>query len=186
MYVGTASSSTLMFRLSTWDSGLMHVRPGDPDDVEDVGRLHALSRRAAYAHLVDADALRLLTTESQAGFWQDRLRADPPPNALFVVETTRGVEGFTYGSARGQQATLHAIHVLPDMLGSGAGQLLHDRLLEQFTHWGCTQAELSVLSGNDRAQAFYRRNGWLPDGRGAEHAIGGVTVPVVGFRRALP
>ena len=51
--------------------------------------------------------------------------------------------------------------------------------------WGATSAELSVLEGNRRAQAFYRRRGWTTDGTTSSHEVGGVVVPVLVFRRPV-
>ena len=54
--------------------------------------------------------------------------------------------------------------MLPGRHGTGAGQGLHDRLLERLRGLGLHAAELWVVDGNERAQSFYRRNGWTHDG----------------------
>lgn len=97
----------------------------------------------------------------------------------------RQVAGFVLGSASGLVARLNAIHVLPELHGSGAGQLLHDHIVAQFRTWNCATAQLSVLEGNARAQAFYRRNEWTPDGGPGTADIGGALVPAVGYELAL-
>lgn len=50
------------------------------------------------------------------------------------------------------------IYVLASEYGSGAAQALLDATL------GDSPASLWVADPNPRAQAFYRRNGFLPDG----------------------
>jgi len=42
-----------------------------------------------------------------------------------------------------------------------------------------------VLRGNERAQSFYRRNGWTHDGTTSSHEVGGVDVPVLRYRRPV-
>ena len=51
---------------------------------------------------------------------------------------------------------------------------------------GFTEAVLWVLVGNERAERFYRIDGWWPDGRRRQDLVWGVTVDEVGYRRPLP
>ena len=50
---------------------------------------------------------------------------------------------------------------------------------------GFRDAQLWVLVGNDRAQRFYRADGWSPDGTRRRDEIYGVDVDEVRFRRSL-
>jgi GNAT superfamily N-acetyltransferase len=163
----------------------MTLRRGSVADADDIGRVHAISRRAAYRELVPAEALATLTAEGQASYWRERLSTEPEPFSVHVAEADGAVVAFAMGSARPPVATLNAIHVVPDLHGSGVAQRLHASLLGDFSGWGCTSAELWVLDGNGRAQAFYRRLGWVPDGERDAHAIGGVRVPILRYRRSL-
>ncbi len=164
----------------------MQVRAATPADVDAIGRVHAESRRATYVDLVPDHALRQLTATSQARYWRERLAAEPSPFCVYVAEVDGAqVAGFAMGSAEGATATLHAIHLLPAALGSGAGGRLHEAVLADFAGWGCTAAELWVLDGNERAQAFYRREGWSADGTRDAHVIGGVEVPILRYRRPV-
>jgi ribosomal protein S18 acetylase RimI-like enzyme len=163
----------------------MEIRTATQDDAAAIGRVHALSRNAAYAGLVPAEALARVTPDSQAAYWRDRLAREPQPHAVYVAVLGGTVDGFTMGAGRGGTATLHAIHVLPSGHGGGAGQALHDHLVADFAAWGCTTAELWVLQGNERAQSFYRRNGWAFDGGRDAHTVGGVDVPILRYRREV-
>lgn len=163
----------------------MDVHAAGPGDIVGIGRVHALSRNAAYDGLVPPHALARVTPESQTAYWRDRMAVEPAQHAVYVVEVDGAVEGFVLGSANGETATLNALHVLPSLMGTGAGRALHDRIVVDFASWGCTTAELWVLEGNERAQAFYRRNGWALDGGRATHAIGGVDVPILRYRRPV-
>lgn len=145
--------------------------------------MHAASRHAAYAGLVDPVALARVTPQTQTDVWRRRLADLRYPWSMFVVERPSDgqIAGFVLGTGSGPVATLNAIHVLPELLGSGAGQLLHDHIVEEFRAWNCSRARLWVLEGNARAQAFYRRNGWTSDGERGVSDVGGAIVPVVKY-----
>ena len=166
----------------------VEIRRYRDDDVLQIGAVHAASRHAAYAGLVAPDAVARVTPQTQAEAWRRRLADGTQPWSMFVVEhpELHRVAGFVLGSGSGHVATLHAIHVLPELHGSGAGQLLHDRIVEGFRSWDCSTAQLWVLEGNARAQAFYRRNGWALDGGRDTNDIGGAPVPIVRYRLPLP
>lgn len=165
----------------------VEIRPYRDDDVLQIGAVHAASRHAAYAGLVARDALARVTPQTQAEAWRQRLTEGPYPRSLLVAERPddREVAGFVLGSGSGPVATLHAIHVLPELYGSGVGQLLHDHIVGEFRAWACSMARLWVLEGNARAQAFYRRNGWAPDGGRDTNDIGGALVPIVRYQLSL-
>ena len=163
----------------------MPIRPATSDDLAAVGRVHSLSRNAAYAGLLPADALARVTPARQEAVWRERLADAPERSALLVATHDGEVVGFTQGEDRDGVGHLNAIHLLPERHGGGAGQALHDALLERFAAWGCTSATLYVVRGNERAQAFYRRNGWTHDGTTSSHEVGGVVVPVLLYRRSL-
>jgi GNAT superfamily N-acetyltransferase len=163
----------------------VEIRPAGPGDLDPIGRVHALSRAAAYDGLVPAPALVEVTPRRQAEVWRRRWAERREPTALLVATDDGEVVGFTQGDAAGDVAELHALHLLPARQGDGTGQWLHDALLDRFAAWGCTRAGLWVLRGNERAQSFYRRNGWTHDGTTGEHDVGGAVVPVLRYRRPV-
>jgi ribosomal protein S18 acetylase RimI-like enzyme len=164
---------------------VLEIRPATSADLPDVGRIHALSRNAAYAGLLPADALARVTPERQEAVWRERVADAPAQSALLVASGDGEVVGFTQGESRDGVGHLNAIHLLPERQGSGAGQALHDALLARFVAWGCISATLYVVRGNERAQSFYRRNGWTHDGTTSSHEVGGVDVPVLRYRRPV-
>lgn len=165
----------------------VEIRPYRDDDVPQIGAVHAASRHAAYAGLVAPEALARITPQTQAEAWRRRLAGGPDPWSMLVVvhPDDRRVAGFVLGSGAGTVATLNAIHVHPELHGSGAGQLLHDHMVATFRAWGCSTAYLWVVEGNARAQAFYRRNGWALDGGRGTNDIGGAPVPIVRYQLSL-
>ena len=165
----------------------VEIRTYRDDDVPQIGAVHAACRHAAYAGLVAPEALARVTPQTQTEAWRRRLTDQPDPWSMLVAvhPDLRRVAGFVLGSGAGPVATLNAIHVLPELHGSGAGQLLHDRTVVKFRAWSCSTAQLWVLEGNARAQAFYRRDGWALDGGRDTNDIGGVQVRIVRYQLSL-
>jgi hypothetical protein len=56
----------------------------------------------------------------------------------------------------------------------------------QLLRQGFLEGVLWVLVGNDRAQRFYRVDGWLPDGTRRDQEVWGITVDEIRYRRPLP
>ena len=147
----------------------VEIRRYRDDDVLQVGGVHAASRHAAYAGLVAPESLARVTPQTQAEAWRRRLTEGPYPWSMLVVvhPDDRRVAGFVLGSGPGPVATLHAIHVLPELHGSGAGQLLHNDIVAEFRAWSCSTAQLWVLEGNARAGVLPTQ--WLGARRRARH-----------------
>src|SRR3954452_23993 len=168
-------------------SGGQRVRRWVPADLERIGLVHSRSRQDAYASLVPAEALARVTPEQQVRVWTARLSTLPEQHAAVVVEREADVVGFAVAQLDGESAAesgaeLNAIHVLPEHHGTGAGQSLMDAVIEAFGKWGVAEAHLHVVEVNDRAQAFYRRNGWRLDVSAGTHEVGGATLPILEYR----
>jgi ribosomal protein S18 acetylase RimI-like enzyme len=162
------------------------VRAWLPTDLEQIGWVHSRSRQRAYAGLVPAEALARVTPEQQASVWRTRFASLPERHAALVVEHDGVVVGFALAQVQGESgAELNAIHVLPEQQGTGAGQALMDAVIDALGEWGVAEAHLHVIEGNERAQAFYRRNGWRLSGPAGSHEIGGAVVPILEYRRVV-
>jgi GNAT superfamily N-acetyltransferase len=83
---------------------------------------------------------------------------------------------------RGQ---LYLIYAMPDVWGTGVGARLHGACTARMHELGFTEAVLWVLDGNARAESFYRKMGWRPDGAIQTEDHGGVTLQEVRYRRDL-
>ena len=137
-------------------------------DARGVGELHHQSWVDTYAGALPADYWDTWTVQRSVTRWR-RILADPTPRRVvrLVAKEGRRVVGFCVrGPARGKPeiaparaAELWAVYVETRLYGSGLGQGLVDRCLGPGE-----PAEVWVWSGNARAVAFYRRNGFEPDG----------------------
>jgi GNAT superfamily N-acetyltransferase len=75
-----------------------------------------------------------------------------------------GVASFrTPEGTSAETVRLLQFHVDPGHWRQGIGTALHAACLEQWRTDGRRTALLDVHTGNQRAQAFYARQGWVPD-----------------------
>lgn len=136
------------------------VRPASVDDAPRIAHIHVASWRDTYAGVLSAERLAQLSTESRAANWRRTLAGGAD---VWVATAGDTIVGFaSTGPGRGENPPrdleLYAIYQLPDAHGSGTGQALIEASL------GDSPAFLWVADPNPRAQAFYRRNGFEPDG----------------------
>lgn len=141
------------------------VRPVRDSDTEALGRVHATCWHQTYDHLISAAALEKLSPRRMAELWSHWVTLGDG-HTLWAALCESEIIGFAgSGPAREEDAPrtreLYFIYLLADFQGTGTGQKLIDSAI------GTDPAYLWVASDNPRAHAFYRRNGFAPDG--AEH-----------------
>ncbi len=147
-------------------------------DAPAIGEVHVRSWQAAYAGLIPADFLARLSAGSRAASWARRI--EEGAGQVLVVEENGAVAGFAaFGPGQ-----LHALYLLPEYWGRGLGRRLHDRVVEELPG---DSAVLWVLATNERAKAFYVRQGWVDDGARQTETIddGRVTLEEMRYRRRL-
>jgi GNAT superfamily N-acetyltransferase len=103
---------------------------------------------------------------------------------------TEAIVGFaTFGPSRDADASglgeIYALYVDPESYGGGTGRLLMAEARRRLREAGMNEAILWVLRGNKRAQRFYEREGWKPDGATRLEQPYGIVSNVARFRRPL-
>jgi GNAT superfamily N-acetyltransferase len=148
------------------------VRTGNDRDWAEVGALHYRSRADAYAGFLPPEALTFGSPDALGEWWTERWRWEHETHRFAVAVEDDAIVGFTYlGPSEEPGVTeLSAIHVAPDLVGTGVGRLL---MMDARPHLG-ERATLWVLEGNRRARLFYERGGWRFDGTTRDAPIGGV------------
>ena len=169
---------------------MLHLRPARPDDAADVAGVHVHSWQAGYRGLLPDDYLDALRPEDRMGRYA--FGSTDPNEPSTVVATEDGVVcGFATTGPRtdsdpGAGGEVLALYVDPEAWGLGVGRRLLAEAREQLRRRGCSDAVLWVLVGNDRAERFYRRDGWLPDSAERRVEVWDVAVDEVRYHRALP
>ena len=157
----------------------------------DIARVHVRSWQAAYPGLIPQDYLDSLRPEDRVGSWQEVLGPGRWP-AVLVADDGGRLSGFCcIGPTRDDDADpesvgeVQAIYLDPDAFGTGLGDALMARALSELAGAGFAEATLWVLNTNQRAQHFYRRLGWTPDGTDKVHDWVEFTAVDLRYRRTL-
>jgi ribosomal protein S18 acetylase RimI-like enzyme len=100
------------------------------------------------------------------------------------------IAGFAaFGASRDADAVgfgeIYALYVDPDRYQAGVGRMLMADARGRLREGGFDAAVLWVLRGNERAQRFYEREGWEPDGAQRFEQPYGIVSDVIRFRRSL-
>ena len=139
------------------------IVPG-PEHAEAVAAVHPAAWREAYEGLVPASALGPAMLERRRAHWRAQLSKPPPDQVTRIAVAGGAVLGLAVagppqdGHDPEPEWELQAIYTRQDRYGTGVGQGLLEATL------GERPAQVWVLRDNSRAVAFYRRNGFRPDG----------------------
>jgi len=169
---------------------MLHVRPARPDDAGAVAGVHVRSWQVGYRGLLPDAYLDALRPEDR----MDRYTfgaTDPAVPFTMVAAEDGVICGFvTTGPSRDADlpggGEVLALYVDPPAWGRGVGRRLMAQAREHLGRAGFTDVGLWVLSGNDRAQRFYRADGWAPDGRQRAVEVWNIAVDEDRFSRRLP
>jgi GNAT superfamily N-acetyltransferase len=167
----------------------MLLRLAEPGDAMSVARVHVRSWQVAYRTLLPDDYLAQLRPEERAQSY-DFANPDPQKPRTIVAVEGGSIHGFaTTMPSREPDLTsygeLCALYVDPAQWGQGVGVALVSAARAQLFEQGFRDAVLWVMAGNVRAERFYQRDGWAPDGKRKTDELWGVTVEEVRYRREL-
>jgi len=134
------------------------LRPAVPEDARAIGEVRVQGWRETYANFLSAGLLASLDPAGER--WFDLIEMGW---TFVVIEVDGEVRGFaTSGPPAEDDAPrdleLAMIYQLASLHGSGSGQALLEAAI------GSEPAFLWTAELNPRAQAFYRRNGFVADG----------------------
>lgn len=167
----------------------LDLRPARPDDALDVARVHVRSWQAAYKGLLPDEYLDSLRADERASRY-DFATTDPLAPHTIVADDGRTIVGFaTIGVSPGESSRdvgeLMALYVDPASWRTGVGRSLIACARAGLRRRGFDNALLWVLEGNERAQRFYERDGWLRRDDRRRQRIWGIEVDEIAFRRRL-
>lgn len=140
------------------------IRRATADDAETYARTHVAALHQTYAHIMPQEFHDHYEAELANVIHRRRaaLTDDGGVNSWVAFDASgRPVGIASSGPGRDEDRPdfeLHHIYTLASTHGSGLGQ----RLLE--TAIGSSPAYLWILNDNPRAERFYVRNGFVPDG----------------------
>ena len=168
----------------------MLLRPAEPADAMGVARVHVRAWQVAYRNLLPDEYLSGLKPEDRAKRYTFGGNDPREPMTTVAVDAAGTILGFaTTCAARDEDAPGHgelaAIHVDPDCWGRGVGVALLAASRAFLLDAGFKRAVLWVLVGNVRAERFYAKDGWAPDGSVRTDTVWGIQVQDQRYRRSL-
>ncbi|MDT0203526.1 GNAT family N-acetyltransferase [Nocardioides sp. AE5] len=151
------------------------LRPSEPSDADALTDLHLDVWEEAYGHLIDEAILRNRRADraQRVARWREIL--DRSADRTHVVEAAAGgrLLGFvSAGPGRDDpepglpDVEVWALYVRAEVYGQGFGHALLEKAI------GPAAAYLWVLDGNERAIAFYERQGFVFDGSSKVEPVG--------------
>ncbi|MBU6953533.1 GNAT family N-acetyltransferase [Hahella sp. HN01] len=149
----------------------MRIRPATVEDAPTIAVIHVAAWREAYRGLMSSEFLASLSVEKRTQQWTAALAQDSPILRL-VIEHEGCVAGFcSSGAFRDEQLAreegveLYSINIDPNYWRHGLGKGLIEYVSDYYLQKKAKAIYLWVLNGNQRAMAFYKNLGFLPDGR---------------------
>ncbi|WP_232527844.1 GNAT family N-acetyltransferase [Microbacterium suaedae] len=147
----------------------IRVRPAELSDADGIADVHVQSWRETYSGVIPDRFMGADALAARKRMWGSILSRDPLPGAIAVAERRGQVVGFAFaapsdhpdatkGVTPARDLNLYSIYLLAHEHDAGIGSSLLDAVLENHP------AQLWVLSGNQRARAFYERHGFREDG----------------------
>jgi ribosomal protein S18 acetylase RimI-like enzyme len=155
-----------------------------PRDIPEVATLLGSSWRRTYAPLIGVERS---AAESDARHMPEKLELELARSHVmaFVAENDRNaISGYAMVDIDDDgQAWLERLHVRPEDFGSGIGALLLNAAIDAVDRKPSLALEL--IRGNERAQAFYAKHGFVVEGQ--QDACGSMNgVPTLIMRLRLP
>ena len=175
-----------------WDSPSsgLRLRLAEPSDNLAVAKVHVRSWQAAYRGLLPEEYLDALKPSDRASRYTfgDTSSMAPATTVAMDGQVICGfaTTGLSRDSAPSDAGELFALYVDPDWWDHGVGQSLMREARERMATQGCPEGLLWVLVGNERAERFYRLDGWRSDGQRRKVELHGITVDERRYRRPLP
>ncbi|MEM7068965.1 MAG: GNAT family N-acetyltransferase [Pseudomonadota bacterium] len=152
-------------------------------DAAEVSELYAGSWKRTYGSLYDEENLQI---ELDKRFSEEKQRSEAENADIITLVAVDGdrVVGAAHSMMDDRnQAWIERMHILPELHGSGLADDLMRATLAK--HSGLQSIALKVLSGNDRAIAFYKKHGFsITEEISADKLVGGV--PATIMSRTIP
>lgn len=148
------------------------IRPARLEDAEGITRCHVGGWKVHYRGILPQTYLDAIDFEERLARRTRALEGDGLPGAVnWVLEEDGEIRGWACtGPARDEDLEagtqeLYAIYLDPARVGQGYGRALMLHCVAEATRRGVRAMTMWVLSGNARAQRFYRAAGFRPDDR---------------------
>ena len=151
------------------------IRAAMPEDAHQCARIHICSWDFAYKDYVPLDIIKEHNARRPA-MWKKLLAENQDVHYIITLDHQAiGIITINPQNESDLPDTVYELSGLyfdPDFVGKGLGTRAMNWIKTEIKTRGFHGISLWVLSQNDRAKAFYIKNGFHPDGRQKESGIG--------------
>lgn len=165
------------------------IRTATVEDAIEMAYVHVRAWQSAYRGLLPDVHLDGLRAQERASRYSLAATGSKAPETILAVDGG-AIRGFaSIGPSRDADVPaageLCALYIDPPHWQEGIGSLLMAHGYRRLRARGFEKAILWLLVGNERAERFYRNDGWTPDGSSRHEDVWGVDSHVIRFRRTL-
>ena len=136
---------------------MLEIRAARTDEAAALAAVQELASLAALAHIFPPERYPYPRDAVEARWAAAVVGAET--RTLIAVDREQSV-----GAACVADGWLEGLYVVPERWGTGLGEELHDRALDEVRGLGSGSCKLWVLEDNARARRFYERRGWRENG----------------------
>jgi GNAT superfamily N-acetyltransferase len=145
------------------DEPSFQLETPSPRDADEIARVHVQGWAETYSQLLPTQFYDADTIARREQMWTTLLTDISRLPRLRIARSSSRIVGLALagpstGTSSPRALELQILYVLRSHHGTGVGQALLDAVI------GIEPAQLWVAEENPRANAFYRRNGFVPDG----------------------
>jgi ribosomal protein S18 acetylase RimI-like enzyme len=140
----------------------IELRPATSVDVDAVVAVFLACWRESYRGVLAGSTVDGMSDLAARSLWERVLGSDE--GEVLVAESSGEVVGVTRLAMDGDRGVVHSLYVAPGSQGSGLGSQLLGAAVARLADLGASEASLWVFAANAPSLAFYRRQGWVPDG----------------------
>jgi ribosomal protein S18 acetylase RimI-like enzyme len=161
----------------------MWIRSADHKDLETIRDLLQRTWHATYDAIYGADKVDAITNS-----WHSiealRRRLSKPRSEFVIADDGEDILGMAYASMdTDRTVTLHQLYVNPDAQGRGAGTALLVEMESAFP--SAARMRIEVEPANDKAVAFYLKNGYREVARTANCGTADSGIPAIIMEKQL-
>ena len=158
---------------------MLNIREATAGDAALISSIIAASWRGAYQTLIDSVYLARLPEE----YWLPSMRSwldSGRMYGLIAERTGQPVGCIVFGRGRDEDhadwGEIVSLYLLPDVMGQGVGSSLLQAALQALAEDGYPRVYLWSFQGNERAERFYQRHGFLLTSDRVNYKIGSTDV----------
>jgi GNAT superfamily N-acetyltransferase len=176
--------------MRTLIEGLLRIRPGTIDDIEDISRVYEEAWKATYQGVAPEPFVKGMTAGAAAQIFQDSLQPGPAGEFKYFFYVAQSPSGRLVGFCDGGKershpengvGELYAIYILPEFQKKGIGKLLFEEAVESLLLAGMKSMMVWVLSESPFRKFYEGLGGKLDPGVKTLEA-GGHKIDLVSYR----